>query len=77
MLVPGEKVGYEGDHNGAKFVPAEGNVLTVGVVAGHELEGLVQQDDGQRELHDGHPLSHGQRRDLEHGLKGKKWLIPL
>ena len=40
------------------------------VVPGHELEDLVQQDDGQGDLQHHHPLGGVQRRDLEDDLWG-------
>ena len=42
--------------------------LTIGVVSGHELEGLVHQQHGQRELQHHDPLVQGQCGDVEHNL---------
>ena len=45
--------------------------LTVGVVPGDELEGLVEQQDGQRELQHHHPLIEGEGGDVEDNLGEK------
>ena len=39
------------------------------IVPGHELEDLVQQDDGQGDLQHHHPLGGVQGRDLEDDLR--------
>ncbi len=44
-------------------------ILTVGVVAGHPLEDLVHEDDGHRELHDGHPLVDAEGSDVEDNVE--------
>ena len=70
MLVPSVEIsGYSG-HDGKEFTPAT-RILTVGVVPGHELEQLVQENDGQREFHHRDPLCESQRSDLEHSLDKK------
>ncbi len=46
--------------------------LTVGEVPGDELEELVQEDDGQRELEHGDPLVDRQRSHLEHSLEKRE-----
>ena len=45
--------------------------LTVGVVPGDELEGLVEQQDGHGELQHHHPLIEGEGGDVEHNLNVK------
>jgi len=72
VLVPGVEVSDESDDNGRQLGPPEGGLLTLNVVPGGELEGLVEEDDGQGELHDGDPLGEGQVRNLENVLEDEK-----
>lgn len=48
--------------------------LTLNVVAGGELQHLINADDGEGELEDHHPLVNGQMGQLEDHLRarGKK-----
>ena len=72
MLVPGVEVSHESDENGRQLGPPEGGLLTLNVVPGGKLEELVEEDDRQRELHDGHPLGEGEVGNLENVLKDEK-----
>ena len=71
VLAPSVEISSDSGQDGDKFTWAA-CFLTVGVVPGHPLEQLVQENDGQRELHYHEPLCETQRSDLEYGLKSKK-----
>ena len=68
--VPSVDVSHNDGQNGQELTPLE-ILLTIRVVPGNELEELVEYDDGQRELHDSHPLLEREGSDLENVLKGK------
>ena len=69
---PGVEIGGGQGRNCETLTPMPQHVrhkrLTVGVVPGDELEGLVEQQDGQRELQHHHPLIEGEGGDVEHNL---------
>ena len=46
--------------------------LTISVVPGNELEGLVAEKDGDGELQDHHPLFEGESRNVEDNLMGRE-----
>lgn len=46
-------------------------IRTVSDLAGDELQHLVEQDDGNGELHDSHPFVHAKWRHLEHLLQSE------
>jgi hypothetical protein len=71
VLVPRVEVSHEGDNDGRQFGPPERGCLTLYIVPGGELEGLVEEDDGEGELHDGHPLGKGEMSNLEYVLLEK------
>ena len=73
MLEPSVQISSDSGHDGKEFTPAA-CFLTVGIVPGHPLEQLVQENDRQRELHDCDPLCESQGSDLEHNLKREKEL---
>lgn len=41
----------------------------VSVVPGDELEGLINQEHGEGELEDNHPLIEGQSRDVKNNIE--------
>lgn len=47
-------------------------LLTFNVVAGHELQHLINEDDGEGKLQDDHPLVNVQMGQLEDHLDGKR-----
>lgn len=47
-------------------------VLTLNVVAGNELQHLINEDDGEGKLQDDHPLFNVQMGQLEDHLGGKR-----
>jgi len=49
--------------------------LTINVVAGHELEHLINEDDGEGELQHHHPLFHVQMGQLEDHLRDSRRLV--
>lgn len=55
-------------------VGGAGVPLTIHVVPGQELEGLIKQDDRQGYLEHHHPLAPTQWGHLENELRGEVWL---
>lgn len=71
--VPRVEIGDRAHNDGKALPPVAQHVadegLTVRVVTGNELEGLVQEKDGQGEFEHNQPLVDGQGGDVENDIQ--------